>query len=81
MANDSKYGLAGAIWTRDINRALRIANSIEAGRIWINTYGESPSHTPFGGYKKSGYGREGHKITLEHYRRKKNVLINLTESA
>jgi len=80
MANDSKYGLAGAIWTRDINRALRIANSIEAGRIWINTYGESPSHTPFGGYKKSGYGREGHKITLEHYRRKKNILINLTES-
>ncbi len=77
MANNCKYGLAGAVWTRDINRALRIASALEAGRIWINNYGISPAHTPFGGYKSSGFGRETHRITLEHYRQKKNLIISI----
>jgi len=80
MANDTEYGLAGAVWTKDINRALRVSKSIEAGRIWINNYNNLPAHTPFGGYKKSGIGRETHKMILEHYTQKKNIYINLSES-
>jgi len=80
MTNDTEYGLAGAVWTKDINRALRVSKSIEAGRIWINNYNNLPAHTPFGGYKKSGIGRETHKMILEHYTQKKNIYINLSES-
>ncbi|WP_340608187.1 aldehyde dehydrogenase family protein [Xenorhabdus bharatensis] len=79
MANDSEYGLAGAVWTQDINRALRVAKAIEAGRIWINTYHELPAHTPFGGYKKSGLGRETHKMMLDTYTEVKNIYISTKE--
>ncbi len=51
MANDSVYGLGGAVWTRDINRAIRVARAIETGRMWINTYNAIPEGAPFGGYK------------------------------
>ncbi|MGB3911901.1 MAG: aldehyde dehydrogenase family protein, partial [Thermacetogeniaceae bacterium] len=54
MANDSEYGLGGAVWTKDINRALRVARGIETGRMWVNNYNNLPAHAPFGGYKKSG---------------------------
>jgi len=80
MANDSEYGLVGAVWTKDINRALRVARAIETGRMWINNYYNLPSHAPFGGYKKSGLGREAYKATLEHYTQKKNILISLSEA-
>lgn len=80
MANDSEYGLGGAVWTRDINRAIRVARAIETGRVWVNTYNSIPAGAPFGGYKKSGIGRETHKIMLEHYTQMKNILINLSES-
>jgi len=80
LANDSEYGLGGAVWTKDINRALRVARAVETGRMWVNTYNQLPAHTPFGGYKKSGIGRETHKMMLEHYSQAKNIYISMTES-
>ena len=80
LANDSEYGLGGAVWTRDINRAFKIAKSVESGRIWVNTYNQLPAHTPFGGYKKSGIGRETHKMMLKSYTQTKNIYISFTET-
>jgi acyl-CoA reductase-like NAD-dependent aldehyde dehydrogenase len=80
MANESEYGLAGAVWTRDLNRAFRVARAVETGRMWVNNYNNLPAHAPFGGYKKSGIGRETHKMMLEHYSQKKNIFISFTET-
>ena len=79
MANESDFGLGGAVWTRDINRALRVAGAVRTGRMWVNTYNELPAHAPFGGYKKSGIGRETHKMMLAHYSQAKNIFISLSE--
>ena len=79
MANESEYGLGGAVWTKDINRAIRVARAVETGRMWVNTYNQLPAGTPFGGYKKSGIGRETHKMILNAYTQKKNIFINLNE--
>ena len=79
MANDSQYGLGGAVWTKDINRAFRVARGVETGRMWINNYNNLPAHAPFGGYKKSGIGRETHKMILDSYSQKKNIFISLTD--
>ncbi len=79
MANDSEYGLGGAVWTKDINRAFHIAREIETGRMWVNNYNSLPAHAPFGGYKKSGIGRETHKVILENYTQMKNIFISLTD--
>lgn len=79
MANDSVYGLGGGVWTRDINRALRVSRAIQTGRMWVNNYNSIPAGAPFGGYKKSGIGRETHKVILEHYTQSKNIMINLSE--
>ena len=80
MANDNAYGLGGAVWTRDINRAIRVCRGIETGRMWVNTYNSIPAGAPFGGYKASGIGRETHKVILEHYTQMKNIMINLSEA-
>jgi len=80
LANDSVYGLGGAVWTRDINRAIRVARAVETGRMWVNTYNAIPAGAPFGGYKTSGIGRETHKVILEHYTQIKNILVNLAET-
>lgn len=79
MANDSEYGLGGAVWTRDINRAIRVARSVETGRMWVNTYNDIPAGAPFGGYKLSGIGRETDKDTMLHYTQTKSIYINLGE--
>ena len=79
MANDSVYGLGGAVWTVDINRAIRVSRAIRTGRMWVNTYNQIPEGSPFGGYKESGIGRETHKMILNHYSQFKNILINLSE--
>ena len=80
MANDSEYGLGGAVWTTDINRALRVAQAVETGRMWVNTYNQIPEGAPFGGYKKSGIGRENDRAILDSYSQKKNIMINLSEA-
>jgi acyl-CoA reductase-like NAD-dependent aldehyde dehydrogenase len=80
MANDNEYGLSGAVWTRDINRAIRVGRAVEAGRMWVNIYNIVPEGAPFGGYKASGVGRETHKVILEHYTQMKNIMINLAEA-
>ncbi len=80
MANDSEYGLGGAVWTRDINRAIRVSRGIETGRMWVNTYNAIPAGAPFGGYKMSGIGRETDKMILQHYKQTKNIFINLSET-
>jgi aldehyde dehydrogenase (NAD+) len=80
MANDNDYGLGGAVWTRDINRAIRVCRGIETGRMWVNCYNSIPAGAPFGGYKVSGIGRETHKVILEHYTQMKNIMINIGEA-
>lgn len=79
MANDSIYGLGGAVWTQDINRAVRVSRTIRTGRMWVNCYNAIPAGAPFGGYKQSGIGRETHKVMLDHYTQQKNIMINLSE--
>lgn len=80
MVNNSEYGLGGAVWTRDINRAIRISRAVETGRMWVNTYNAIPAGAPFGGYKTSGIGRETHKVILDHYTQMKSILINTSEN-
>lgn len=79
MANDSEYGLGGGVWTKDINRALRVAQAIETGRIWVNCYNILPAGAPFGGYKSSGIGRETHQMMLDAYTQVKNIYISTRE--
>lgn len=76
IANDTEFGLGAGVWTRDINRAYRMGRGIQAGRVWTNCYHLYPAHAAFGGYKRSGVGRETHKMILDHYQQTKNLLIS-----
>jgi aldehyde dehydrogenase len=81
IANDTLYGLGSGIWTRDLNLAYRFGRGIKAGRVWTNCYHAYPAHAAFGGYKKSGIGRETHKMMLDHYQQTKNVLVSYSTKA
>lgn len=76
IANATEYGLGAGVWTRDTNRAFRMGRGIKAGRVWMNCYHAYPAHAAFGGYKKSGIGRETHKMALEHYQQTKCMLVS-----
>ncbi|WP_433527111.1 acetaldehyde dehydrogenase ExaC [Nocardia pseudovaccinii] len=76
IANDTLYGLGAGVWTRDITTAYRMGRAIKAGRVWTNCFHVYPAHAAFGGYKKSGIGRENHKMMLEHYQQTKNLLVS-----
>ena len=78
-ANDSPYGLAAGIWTRDIKKAHYIARKLQAGTVWINTYNVYDTAAPFGGYKQSGFGREMSAHALEHYTQIKSVWVDLNQ--
>jgi len=80
IANDTEFGLGAGVWTRDMNRAYRMGRGIQAGRVWTNCYHAYPAHAAFGGYKKSGIGRETHKVALEHYQQTKNLLVSYATS-
>jgi acyl-CoA reductase-like NAD-dependent aldehyde dehydrogenase len=76
-ANDSSYGLAAAVWTKDIKKAHHVARRLQAGTVWINTYNVYDTAAPFGGYKQSGFGREMSMHALEHYTQIKSVWVDL----
>ncbi|MEM9585229.1 MAG: aldehyde dehydrogenase family protein [Pseudomonadota bacterium] len=80
IANDTSYGLGAGVWTRNGNIAFRVGRAIQAGRVWTNCYHHYPAHAAFGGYKKSGIGRENHKMMLDHYRNTKNLLVSYDEN-
>jgi (Z)-2-((N-methylformamido)methylene)-5-hydroxybutyrolactone dehydrogenase len=76
LANDTNYGLAAGIWTRDIDRALRFARDIDAGTVWINTYRSASYMSPAGGFKQSGYGKVGGFEAIRTFSRLKSVVID-----
>ena len=80
IANDTPYGLAGAVWTRDIYKAFRIVKSMRAGVIWVNHMQPTYVEAPWGGYKQSGFGRELGPWGLEEYLETKQVYVNLDET-
>ena len=77
MANDTEYGLAAAIWTEDLKQAHRVAQKVEAGIAWVNTWFLRDLRTPFGGVKNSGIGREGGRYSLDFYSESKNICIKM----
>jgi aldehyde dehydrogenase (NAD+) len=78
QANDTRYGLAAGIWTKDIQKALRVAHALRAGTVWVNSYRTISFNTPFGGYKMSGLGRENGLESIKEYTQVKSVWVELS---
>ncbi len=78
-ANNTPYGLAAAVWTKDIKRALRVTKQIKAGQVWVNNYLMISPWAPHGGYKESGFGKDLSRYALEEYTQLKNVFVDLSE--
>jgi aldehyde dehydrogenase len=81
IGNDTIYGLGAGVWSRDGATAYRVGREIQAGRVWTNCYHLYPAHAAFGGYKASGFGRETHKMILDHYQQTKNLLVSYSPNA
>ena len=81
IGNDTLYGLGAGVWSRDANTLYRVGRGIQAGRVWTNCYHLYPAHAAFGGYKQSGFGRETHKMILDHYQQTKNLLVSYRTKA
>ncbi|GAA4003571.1 aldehyde dehydrogenase [Comamonas faecalis] len=81
IANDTEYGLGAGVWSRNGNTAYHMGRAIQAGRVWTNCYHLYPAHAAFGGYKKSGIGRETHKMALSNYQQTKNLLVSYSPDA
>jgi acyl-CoA reductase-like NAD-dependent aldehyde dehydrogenase len=77
VGNNTVYGLAAAVWTKDVSKAHRIARAIKAGTVWVNTYNLYDPALPFGGFKESGFGRDQGRDALEKYTQTKSVWVNL----
>jgi aldehyde dehydrogenase (NAD+) len=76
-ANHTNYGLAAAVWTRDIKTALAVSNGVRAGTVWVNCYNVMDTRAPFGGFKQSGIGRELGEYGLQQYTQVKSVIAKL----
>jgi aldehyde dehydrogenase len=81
IGNDTIYGLGAGVWSRNGTVAYRVGREIQAGRVWTNCYHLYPAHAAFGGYKQSGYGRETHRMIMDHYTQTKNLLVSYSPNA
>jgi aldehyde dehydrogenase len=81
IGNDTIYGLGAGVWSRNGTVAYRVGREIKAGRVWTNCYHMYSAHAAFGGYKHSGYGRETHKMIMDHYQQTKNLLVSYSPNA
>ena len=77
IANDIDFGLAAGIWTENLSRAHKVARGVQSGTVWINTYRQQSPMMPFGGYKKSGLGRESGSAMIREYLQQKSVWVGL----